>query len=552
MSIHAGILVGMSLLLSTVAATGISPVNQSDHPAPPETPVKLIFIHHSTGENWLADGYGDLGRTLGENNYFVSDTNYSWGPDGIGDRTDIPNWTEWFASDMTPTYMQALFSESGQNASYTRTLSNPGGENEIIMFKSCFPNSALEGTPNDAPGTYEEMSVSGAKYVYNTILKYFSTRPDKLFIVITAPPLSDSTYADNARAFNNWLVNDWLRENNYTLQNVAVFDFYNILTDKNAHHWMNGNQVEHIQGKRNTLAYPSGDDHPNERGSRKATDEFIPLLNYYYDRWQSGNPSSQPPQQQPTSNPTEAPAVQPGIPATRGMIDDFEGQPPAGTEGWESYFQDNANTRLNCGLDSSVMYAGSSSLKFEYDVDKNSWATCGFYYWETQSWSPGMGIEFHLRSDKAGVPFDVDVYGGSPSAHATYVYHTLTPPESVNNWVLVTIPWEKILRAEWEENAGSPINPTQVTGFAVGFSTPENERLAGTLWLDNLDLVGAEGEIAAPAPAPGEEAVEEPQTEGEDSSAQRGLGCGGATIIPVAIAGYGWVQKRKNSRRQQA
>jgi len=68
---------------------------------PPAAPVKLIFIHHSTGGNWLADPnndqpYGGLGQTLMGNNYFVSATNYGWGPDGIGDRTDIPNWPEWF------------------------------------------------------------------------------------------------------------------------------------------------------------------------------------------------------------------------------------------------------------------------------------------------------------------------------------------------------------------------------------------------------------------------------------------------------------------------
>ena len=34
---------------------------QADNPNPPEEPVRLIFIHHSTGENWLQDGYGDLG-----------------------------------------------------------------------------------------------------------------------------------------------------------------------------------------------------------------------------------------------------------------------------------------------------------------------------------------------------------------------------------------------------------------------------------------------------------------------------------------------------------
>ena len=48
---------------------------------PPAAPVKLVFIHHSTGENWLADGNGGLGIALRDNNYFVSDTNYGWGPD---------------------------------------------------------------------------------------------------------------------------------------------------------------------------------------------------------------------------------------------------------------------------------------------------------------------------------------------------------------------------------------------------------------------------------------------------------------------------------------
>src|SRR3990170_956160 len=154
----------------SVESASLSASTAALDPSSPTQTVKLIFIHHSTGENWLTDGYGDLGRTLGENNYFVSDTNYGWGPDSIGDRTDIPNWTEWFANENTPTYMDALFNESEQHASYTRTLTDPDGENEIIIFKSCFPNSALEGGPNDPPGSYEELSVSGVKYVYNSIL----------------------------------------------------------------------------------------------------------------------------------------------------------------------------------------------------------------------------------------------------------------------------------------------------------------------------------------------------------------------------------------------
>ncbi|MGR8935730.1 MAG: hypothetical protein ACU837_15300, partial [Gammaproteobacteria bacterium] len=36
------------------------PLKQTDNPNPPEQTVKLIFIHHSTGENWLRDDYGYL------------------------------------------------------------------------------------------------------------------------------------------------------------------------------------------------------------------------------------------------------------------------------------------------------------------------------------------------------------------------------------------------------------------------------------------------------------------------------------------------------------
>jgi hypothetical protein len=281
-------IVGGFLLFSTAAASSPAPMRQTDNSNPPDSTVKLVFIHHSTGENWLTDDYGNLGRTLDQNNYFVSDTNYGWGPNSIGDATDIPNWLAWFRSADTPTYMAALFAESDMHSTYTRTLSDPGGENEIIMFKSCFPNSALEGSPNDPPDPTPGLTVGHAKYVYNELLKYFTTRPDKLFIVITAPPLSDGTYAANARAFNNWLVYNWLWENNYTQSNVAVFDFYNVLTHANYHHRFYYGDVQHYFGGINTLYYPTGDDHPSVTGSRKATTEFVPLLNVYYRRWKAG------------------------------------------------------------------------------------------------------------------------------------------------------------------------------------------------------------------------------------------------------------------------
>ena len=290
----------------SVVAAGSRSVSapQADNPNPPDHTVKLIFIHHSTGENWLRDDYGGLGQALADNNYFVSDTNYGWGPESIGDRTDIPNWTEWFASDQTSLYMNALFNESGQNSSYTRLPDDPGGENQIILFKSCFPNSALEGGPGDSPSADGWLTVGHAKYIYNEILRYFGTHPENLFVVVSAPPLSDPTYAENARAFNQWLVNDWLDENNYTLPNVAIFDFYNILTARDAHHRYNSGTIEHTSSSSNTLAYPSGDDHPSEAGSRKATEEFLPLLNTFYHRWADGQFSQPSVETQPQAEAT--------------------------------------------------------------------------------------------------------------------------------------------------------------------------------------------------------------------------------------------------------
>ncbi len=273
----------------------------ADSTNPPASPIKLIFIHHSTGENWLADDTGGLGLALSQNNYFVSDTNYGWGPNTIGDRTDIPDWMEWFRSSSTAANMTALYSESSQHAAYSRSLPNPGGANKIILFKSCFPNSALEGNPTDPPSSSGWLTVGHAKYVYNQLLIYFKAHPDKLFVVITAPPLSDSTYAANARSFNQWLVNNWLTDNAYTLKNVAVFDFYNIMTSNggnantndlnlstgNHHRWINNAEQHKTDGGSNTLAYPSGDDHPSRAGNLKATAEFLPMLNIFYNRWKS-------------------------------------------------------------------------------------------------------------------------------------------------------------------------------------------------------------------------------------------------------------------------
>jgi len=528
-------------ILLAIFLSAAAPQPQAGNTNPPDEVVKLVFIHHSTGENWLTDEYGDLGRTLGENNYFVSDTNYGWGPDSIGDRTDIYNWTEWFAGENTPTYMSALFNETGQHSSYTRALSDPGGENQIIMFKSCFPNSALEGSPNDPPGTYEELSVSGAKYVYNTILPFFASHPEKLFVVITAPPLSDSTHAANARAFNNWLVNDWLRENDYPLNNVAVFDFYNILTDPDAHHRVNGGQIEHIVGGSNTLHYPSGDDHPSVEGSRKATDEFVPMLNVFYHRWKESAPSQPAPAADANPQPESQPEPSTSAPASAGIIDDFD----TTSNQWEAFRDETTSSVMACGAKSGGV--SGNALKLDFNIAANSWGTCALMYESPQNWSAGNGVTFYFRTLQAGTLFDIDLYAGPNENRETYLYTIEAPAESVDDWVMMELRWEDFHRASWEENADAPFaKPDQISGVAFGVGTPPDAPNVSTVWVDDLTLMGLSAPAAetipqesAPSDAPEEPApIEQP---GSPS-----LPCAGALILPMSvIAGLSWVGKRR-------
>jgi hypothetical protein len=242
---------------------------------PPSSPVKLIFIHHSCGENWLRTGNGDLGSALNLNNYYVSDTNYGWDAesnDNLGDRTDTIHWPEWF----TDTKMPYVYSNNS-NSCYTNTITNPGGENEIIMFKSCYPNSDVGS------------SIDDEKDIYNPLLTYFSNHTNKIFVLIVPPPMQSISTPSLTRELANWLSdtkNGWLK--NYTSKNVFVFDFYNILTDPDNHHWVNNDVIEHVvsSSSSNVLYYfTGGDNHPNSTGNQKATSEFVPLLNAYYNIW---------------------------------------------------------------------------------------------------------------------------------------------------------------------------------------------------------------------------------------------------------------------------
>ena len=253
----------------------ISP-DLGDPTAMPVSTTKLVFIHHSCGSNWLANGNGNLGTVLNSNNYYVTETNYGWDAqsgDNLGDRTDTGNWPEWFTDQKMP-YVY----NNNYHSAYTNIIANPGGENDIIMFKSCYPLSEVGSSINDE------------KNIYNSLKTYFAAHPNKLFVLITPPGETTVSSYPLTRELCNWLVdrqNGWL--NDYAGKNVFVFDFYAVLSETNSHHrWMNGG-IEYVYASNydGVSPYHNGDNHPTATGNQKATDEFIELLNYAYNQWKT-------------------------------------------------------------------------------------------------------------------------------------------------------------------------------------------------------------------------------------------------------------------------
>ncbi len=129
---------GVALILLATA-----PLCAADNPARPAAPVKLIFIHHSCGENWLTDGNGDLGVGLRDNNYFVSDTNYGWGPDGIGDKTDIGNFWTWFCGQKSAKYLAALYKESNRSGEFCRSFRRIAHARHVLVLAPTLDDALL-------------------------------------------------------------------------------------------------------------------------------------------------------------------------------------------------------------------------------------------------------------------------------------------------------------------------------------------------------------------------------------------------------------------------
>jgi hypothetical protein len=267
--------------------------------APPAAPLNLLFIHHSVGGQLLADpgplestidarrslhrthpNGGGLRSLRARQGYLVNEVSYT---SSIGQKTDLFDWAPKFRDSMA----QIL-------ATRHQDERLEAGANQIVMFKSCYPNNAFKPADGAAVPTGNprgpELTLPNAMATMGAIRDELAKFPGTLFVYMTAPPLragpreplwkqgakillrrptrtqEQSTSAAIAREFNDWLVSPagWLA--GYPHRNIVVFDYFNLLTGTRS----------------NFLEYASNggtDNHPHAQAQAKAAAQLVPFLN---------------------------------------------------------------------------------------------------------------------------------------------------------------------------------------------------------------------------------------------------------------------------------
>jgi hypothetical protein len=178
----------------------------------------VIFLHHSTGNNLIHQG--GVREKFTEAGYDFWDHSYNpqglRRPDGTaaGYSYNIPD------DNTDPDGFARIFAQRA----YGLPLNTFSGlfQHEVIAFKSCFPVSDIAS--DEQLETY--------KTYYLSISDLMDQHPDKIFVVVTQPPLNpaatDTQAAARARAFANWLKSDEYLSGH---PNVFTFDFFGYLAE---------------------------------------------------------------------------------------------------------------------------------------------------------------------------------------------------------------------------------------------------------------------------------------------------------------------------------
>jgi len=179
----------------------------------------IFFLHHSVGQHLIDEGgVRELFQEAGYN-FWDQGYNHDEGQrDPSGTRL---NHVYYVPHDNTdPNGLEIIFNQPV----YNQPLNTVSGllQHEVIIIKSCFPNSQITS----------DAELEQYKTWYRNMRTTFDQHPDKLFIVVTQPPLNPAVTtpeaAERARLLADWLVSD---EFLVGRENLAAFNLFDLLAE---------------------------------------------------------------------------------------------------------------------------------------------------------------------------------------------------------------------------------------------------------------------------------------------------------------------------------
>ncbi|PID80786.1 hypothetical protein CSB20_05645 [bacterium DOLZORAL124_64_63] len=227
-----------------------------------ETPRQLFFLHHSTGRNLLAQGnarqhLSDLNAAQGTDlvlwDHDYNETGLS-DPEGnlVGYSYSIPD------DNTDPDGLHLLWTTD--NVARDSILSRY----DVIAFKSCFPVSNIAS----------EADLEQYKTWYLEMRDVFDTLPDKIFVIMSPPPLhrlsTNPERADRARRFASWMTGPEYLDGH---PNLVGFDFFDLLASPD-----DGSNTRNTLRYEYEISHDSRDSHPNTLANQVIAPIFVEAL----------------------------------------------------------------------------------------------------------------------------------------------------------------------------------------------------------------------------------------------------------------------------------
>jgi hypothetical protein len=227
-------------------------------------PIKVLFIHHSTGGNLIK--YGSLRQLLKKINPDIEFWDHGYNlysnhilakllatftfHTGLSDNKGRMTGTDYnlIISNNSPKEYAEIFSSEQNDPTLQAIL-----QYDIIAFKNCFPTTKIES----------EEQLNEYKEYYKIIRDQIKKYKDKKFILFTPPPFRRELTTEEDASRAKQLIH-FLNSKNFQsgTDNLFVFDFFSLLADEKGYL------------KKGYAKLLRTDSHPN----RKANKEIAPVF----------------------------------------------------------------------------------------------------------------------------------------------------------------------------------------------------------------------------------------------------------------------------------